>query len=105
MPKVIISALALHAAKVFITNRINDIMSSRDCICQNIPNQINQIWGQDNSDNIEFNQRMQEMQTDINLLIQDLDEYNVLLQQTADRFEQDQQWSRQQFGNLQRPRS
>lgn len=88
-----------------ITGIIADITTIKQNIAQ-IQENIQMIWGStSNADSNMFDQRMQELFSDINDMLDCLNEYQQLLERTAREYERTQQDVYNNANNLKSPRN
>lgn len=99
-----IVAGAVAAKKIFVTASkiitvynevrtvVGDIITAKNFLTNLREGQLQQAWGSTtNADSSVFNQRMQELDSDIQQMLRTLDEYTDLLQRSANEFQTTQQ--------------
>jgi len=104
--KIIVSAAKIISSAGKINDAIGRIRNFRERMRNLREQDLNDAWNHThNADSNIFSQRMQEMDTDIQKMIEALDEYEAVLRRSAQEFEQKQATVAGEAQGLRSPRN
>jgi len=103
---IIVTAIKIRSTAGKINAGINLIRQIRQRVQSLREERLQQVWrSSENVDSNIFKQRMQEMDTDIQKMLDALDQYEQVLRTSADQFQAKQETVRSEAQALQSPRN
>lgn len=102
---IIVAAPRIMAVYSAVSTIVNDIITVKNHL-NTLREQSQQFWGSTtNADSSVFNQRMQELDNDIQIMLKTLNDYTEILQRSAREYERTQQNAHNDASQLRSPRN